>query len=734
MVSASCTHGIIRVMQSTRQHSQITQRYSIDEYLNLIASSIEDDALLRKACELVWQLPYDKTLPSSLDVALLLSELGSDETTLTVGLLSTTQLLESPAMAMLEPVFGEKISKMVKNVCQLHAFQAYDIDDTPDQAERLRRMLLSMVDDVRVVLIKLAFRVQRLRQLKHAPPEQQQAVARETLDIFAPIANRLGIGQLKWELEDLSFRYLEPETYRHIASYLDEKREEREDFIVQVVATLKQELEAANVKAEVYGRPKHIYSIWKKMTTKHRNFDELFDVRAVRIVVDNIADCYMTLGIVHGLWRHIEKEFDDYIANPKENGYQSLHTAVRGPLGKPFEIQIRTKPMDEFAEHGVAAHWRYKEGQQADASIQSSINSLRKLLDPEQTQDEELLDNFRTEMFHDRVYVLTPEGRVIDLPQGATPIDFAYAVHTEVGHRCRGAKVNGRIVQLTYELNNGDQVEILTTKEASPVRDWLSPHLAYTKTSRARNRIRSWFRHQDRDKHLSDGKALYEREVKRQAVRPDLDVLLKACKQVSSEDFFVAIGRGDVSVSQLSAALQQQKNEDQEIDIPVQPVVPRYVEKKSSSQINVRGVGNLLTTLANCCKPVPGDEITGFITRGKGVSIHRKDCTNIINLNEDDFDRLIEVDWGGEETEAYPVSLIINAIDRQGLLGDVTNTLSNEKVNVIAVNTLSDKKQQTARMAVTIEIHDLQQLTRVMDKIGQLPNVIEVLRGSNSVR
>ncbi|MCK4706959.1 MAG: bifunctional (p)ppGpp synthetase/guanosine-3',5'-bis(diphosphate) 3'-pyrophosphohydrolase [Gammaproteobacteria bacterium] len=721
-------------MQSTRQYSQVTQRYSIDEYLRLIAPSIEDLTLLRKACEKVWQLPADKSLPDSLDVALLLSELGSDETTLIVALLSTTLLIDSPEATDLESIFGEKIISMVKNVCQLHAFQAYDIDETPDQAERLRRMLLSMVGDIRVVLIKLAYRVQRLRQLKQAPPEQQQSIARETLDIFAPIANRLGIGQLKWELEDLSFRYLEPETYQRIASYLDEKREEREDFIVQVVATLKQELEAAGVKAEVYGRSKHIYSIWKKMTAKHRDFDELFDVRAVRIVVEDVADCYMTLGLVHGLWRHIEKEFDDYIANPKDNGYQSLHTAVRSVQGKPFEIQIRTKPMDEFAEHGVAAHWRYKEGKQADASIQESINSLRKLLDPEQTRDEDLLDNFRTEMFHDRVYVLTPEGRVIDLPQGATPIDFAYAVHTEVGHRCRGAKVNGRIVQLTYELKNGEQVEILTSKEASPVRDWLIPHLSYTKTTRARNRIRSWFRHQDRDKNLIEGKALYEREVKRQGVRPNMDAFLKACKHNSAEELFVDIGRGDFSISQLSAALYEQKKSEQGVDIPILPRPRRQSEKSSSSKINVRGVGNLLTTMANCCKPVPGDDIIGFITRGKGVSIHRKDCTNIINLNEDDFVRLIEVEWGRDDNDAYPVNLVVNAIDRQGLLGDVITTLANDKVNVIAVNTLSDKNEQTARMLVTIEIHDLQQLTRIMDKIGQLPNVTEVLRGSSSPR
>lgn len=721
-------------MQSTRQHSQITRRYSLDEYVQLIARSIDDATLLRKACEVVWDLPADKDMPSSLDVALLLSELGSDETTLIVSLLSTSQLMESPQAADLESIFGPKIMSMVKNVCQLHAFKSYDIDDTPGQAERLRRMLLSMVEDVRVVLIKLAYRVQRLRQLKQASPEQQQAVARETLDIFAPIANRLGIGQLKWELEDLSFRYLEPETYRRIASYLAEKREEREQFIAQVVATLKQELQAAGIKAEVYGRPKHIYSIWKKMTEKHRDFDELFDVRAVRIVVQSVADCYTTLGIVHGLWRHIEKEFDDYIANPKDNGYQSLHTAVREPQGKPVEIQIRTPAMDEFAEHGVAAHWRYKEGKQADASLQAGINSLRKLLDKDKVGDEDLLDSFRSEMFHDRVYVLTPEGRVIDLPQGATAVDFAYAVHTEVGHRCRGAKVNGRIVQLTYALKNGEQVKILTSNEAAPVRDWLIPHLGYIKTSRARNRVRSWFKHQDRDKNLSDGKALYEREVKRQGVRPDMDALLKACKQSSAEELFVAIGRGDLSLIQLSTALHQQRGDEQEAVIPILPKAARKLEKSSSGRISVRGVGNLLTIIANCCKPVPGDEIIGFITRGKGVSIHRRDCANIINFNEEDRARLIEVEWGGEIAESYPVTLIINTVDRQGLLNDVITTLASEKVNVLAMNTLSDKKEQTARMAISIEIHNLQQLTRVMDKIGQLPNVINVMRGSNTAR
>ena len=723
-------------MQNTKQNNLVANRYSLEEYLTQInGEPVSEDSLLRKACEHVWKLPPDEILPSSLDVALSLSELGSDKTTLIVALLSTTVLIKSANKTELESVFGKKIMSMVKNVCQLHDFQAHDLNDTPDQIERLRRMLLSMVEDVRVVLIKLAFRVQRLRQLGQLPVELRYSVAQESLDIFAPIANRLGIGQLKWELEDLSFRYLEPETYQRIVSYLDEKRGERETYIEEVVVKLKEAISDNSVDAEIYGRPKHIYSIWKKMTAKQRDFHELFDVRAVRIVVDSVADCYVVLGLVHGLWRHIEKEFDDYIANPKDNGYQSLHTAVCGPEGKPVEIQIRTHNMDEFAEHGVAAHWRYKEGKKADASLQTTIDSLRRLLDPKQTRDDELLDNFHTEMFHDRVYVLTPEGRVIDLPQGATPIDFAYAVHTEVGHRCRGAKVHGRIVQLTYQLKNGEQVEILTTKQSAPVRDWLIPHLGFITTSRARNRIRSWFRKQDRDKNLTDGKSIYEHEIKRQGIRPDVDKLVRNYKQKSVDDFYVSIGRGDISVTQLSAALHEQQLTGRDADIPIKPGV-RSVrsakKKKSINRINVLGVGNLLTTIANCCRPVPGDEIIGFITRGKGVSIHRMDCSNIINIQEDDRGRLIEVEWGDADIETYPVSLVIQAMDRHGLLSDITSTLADDKVNVIAVNTLSDKKKQTARMAVTVEIRDLEQLTRIMDKVAQLPNVTEVMRGANA--
>ncbi len=720
-------------MQKTHSFNQITSDFTIDQYLHkLVGVDIEENSLLRHACERVWNLPTEGALPNSLDVALLLSELGCDETTLIVALLSRTNLIETTDLDDLQKIYGADIIELVKSVIQLHQFHGEQDEASPEQTERLRRMLLSMVDDVRAVLIKLAFRVQRLRQLKLASVIEQQEIARESLEIFAPIANRLGIGQLKWELEDLAFRYLEPDTYKKIAKHLREKREEREQFIADVVDKTKQIADKGNISADIYGRPKHIYSIWKKMTEKRRSFNELFDVRAVRVVVDNIAECYVMLGLVHAQWRHINKEFDDYIANPKENGYQSLHTAVYGPHGKPVEIQIRTQQMHEFAEHGVAAHWRYKETGSTKSNMQSGVDSLRKLLDTTQENDEELMETFRSEMFHDRVYVLTPEGRVIDLPEGGTPLDFAYAVHTEIGHRCRGAKVNGRIVQLTYRLKNGERVEILTTKEASPRRDWMISHLGYIKTSRARNRIRGWFRKQDEEKNQLEGKVLCEREFRRHGIKPDLKKVVEHFKLDSATDFYIHLGRGDINVAQMSSMLHEcDDGEEKNNDIPLRAVNQYKQVKKSNSSVSVLGVGNLLTNIANCCMPVPHDDIVGFITKDKGVSVHRIDCKNILHLKEKDQARLIEVEWGDTETQSYPVNILIHANDRHGLLSDITGMLSDDKINVIAVNTMSNKKEQSARMAVTIEIQDLQQLTRIMDKIAQLRNVLDVSRGAN---
>jgi len=723
-------------MQRTQKFNQIRQDYSLEQYLcQLNGEEVSPDSLLRAAVTLAWKFPTrDGSIPSSLDVALLLSDLGVDETTLIVALLSSSEFQNKIDPWEIEQQFGREIIQLINSVQTLHRFHGEADEQSPEQAERLRRMLLSMVDDVRAVLIKLAYRVQRLRQLKLASAEEQHEVARETLDIFAPIANQLGVGQLKWELEDLAFRYLQPDTYKTVAKQLDEKRTEREQFIDDIVASLKDITQGENVSAEVYGRPKHIYSIWKKMSSKQQSFNELFDVRAVRVVVETVAECYVVLGIVHAKWRHIDKEFDDYIANPKKNGYQSLHTAVYGPHGKPVEVQIRTKQMHEFAEYGVAAHWRYKEAGSASQSFQSSIDSLRKLLDTSQTSDDELLENFKSEMFQDRVFVLTPEGRVIDLPEGATPLDFAYAVHTEIGHRCRGAKVNGRIVQLTYALQSGQRVEILTTKEALPRRDWMIAHLGFIKTSRARNRIRSWFRKQDREKNLQDGRFIFDRELKRHNVKPAIEKIVEHFKQDSTDDLYVSVGRGDISVAQLSSILHEFVVEDEKLDFPIHSVERKKRPVKSKNNIDVLGVGNLLTNIANCCMPVPHDEIIGYITKDKGVSVHRKDCKNIIHLKEKDQLRLIEVEWGDAQAQSYPVNILIQSMDRHGLLSDITSTLSNDKVNVIAVNTRSNKKDQTAFMAVTIEINDLQQLNRVMDKLSMLRNVLEVSRGANGER
>jgi GTP pyrophosphokinase len=725
-------------MEKTRYFNQITKDFTMDQYLHqLVGFDVPEDSLLRRACEMVWGLPIEGAMPNSLDVALLLSELGTDETTLTVAMLSSTRLMTSTYSAEIEKIFGSEIVGLVKSVVKLHHFHGEEDESSPEQVERLRRMLLSMVDDVRAVLIKLAFRVQRLRQLKLADISEQQNIARESLEIFAPIANRLGIGQLKWELEDLAFRYLEPDIYKSIAKNLQEKREEREQFIEDVIVTIKDIANKENISAEVSGRPKHIYSIWKKMSSKRRSFEELYDVRAVRVVVESIAECYVILGLVHAQWRHIDKEFDDYIANPKENGYQSLHTAVYGLHAKPVEVQIRTRQMHEFAEFGVAAHWRYKENDGSNINVQSGIDSLRKLLDSTTSNDEDLMESFRSEMFHDRVYALTPEGRVIDLPEGGTPLDFAYAVHTEIGHRCRGAKVNGRIVQLTYQLKNSERVEILTTKEPAPRRDWLISHLGFIKTSRARNRIRSWFRKQDKEKNYQDGKALCDREFKRHGIKPDIEIIVKHFKLQTAKEFYVRLGRGDISIAQMSAVFhefstQESKDKhDSQRKIPLHASSRRRAENKSTGSVNVLGVGNLLTSIAKCCMPVPHDDITGFITKDRGVSVHRADCKNMLHLKERDQSRIIEVEWGDTDVQSYPVNILIEANDRHGLLSDITRTLSDDKINVIAVNTMSNKKEQTARMAVTIEIRDLLQLTRVMDKISQLRNVLAVNRGAN---
>ncbi len=598
------------------------------------------------------------------------------------------------------------------------------------QSENLRKLLLAMAEDIRVVLIKLSDRLHNMRTLKHLSPERQQRIARETQEIYAPLANRLGIWTVKWELEDLSLRHLEPVTYRKIAGLLDGRRVDREKHIEEVKLQLTAMCEKEGIEAQISGRPKHIYSIWKKMQRKNIDFDQIFDIQAVRVLVNKASECYAVLGMVHGLWQHIPKEFDDYIAHPKPNNYRSLHTAVVGPGGRPIEVQIRTFEMHEHAELGVAAHWRYKEGGQPDSGLEKKINWLRQLLewkDEEATADD-FVDRFKSESVDERIYVFTPAGQVVDLPAGATGLDFAYHIHTDVGHRCRGVKIDGRMVPLTTALLSGQQIEVVTAKQPSPSRDWLNQNLGYLTTTRARSKVRHWFREMDRDINVDAGRASFEAELKRLGIRNvSLESVLPQLNYTDSDTLMAALGHGDLHVSTVINALSDSSahKSDNAFDLPVKK---RPKAEKSVDGFTVEGVGNLMSQAAKCCRPVPNDPIVGYITKGRGVSIHRADCSNVLRIKGVDQDRLIEVGWGASPDQLFPVDIEVLSYDRQGLLRDISTELTNQKINVLAVTTQSVKKNMTAKMSLKLEVSDINQLSRVLTKIGQLPNVVEVKR------
>jgi GTP pyrophosphokinase len=581
-----------------------------------------------------------------------------------------------------------------------------------------------------VVLIKLADRLHNMRTLAALPAEKQQRIARETADIYAPLANRLGIWQIKWELEDLAFRYLEPAGYKQIASFLAERRVDREAYVERFVATLADELKKAGIAAEVSGRAKHIYSIWRKMQRKHKDFREIFDVRAVRVLVNDLRDCYAALGIVHSLWQYIPGEFDDYIATPKENNYRSIHTAVIGPEGKTVEVQIRTHDMHQSSELGVAAHWRYKEGARPDKGFDDKIAWLRSLLEwkDEVAEASEFVDQFKSEVFSERVYVFTPKGNIVDLQAGATPLDFAYHIHTDVGHRCRGAKVNGQIVPLTTALRTGDRVEVLTVKEGGPSRDWMSPHLGYLQTSKARAKVQAWFRLQNHDANIAAGREALVREFQRLGIGDvNYEKLAARFRYDKTDDFLAALGRGDVKPTQLLAAVQELVEpafRDQQPLVTARPAV----STRAPSGITIQGVGNLLTRMARCCNPLPGDPVVGFITRGQGITVHRQDCPNALRHHNENEERMIEVNWGAAAGQLYPVEVEIVAHERSGLLRDITGLLANEKINVLAVNTQTDQGEHVARMRFTLEIPDVAALSRVLALLDQIPNVMEVRR------
>ncbi len=607
-----------------------------------------------------------------------------------------------------------------EQVWALHAQRAPE-----GAAEGLRRLLLAIVRDLRVVFVLLARQLARMRAAVALPAEQAAALARLTRDIHAPLANRLGIWQLKWELEDLAFRFLQPDMYRRIAKLLDERRSDRESFIRESLDELQRALDAAGIRAELAGRPKHIYSIWKKMQRKSLDFSDLYDIRAVRVLVDSITDCYAALGVVHARWPHLPNEFDDYIARPKPNGYQSLHTAVLGPAGKVLEVQIRTHAMHRANELGVAAHWRYKEGGGSDAEFEAKIAWMRKLLEPRNGDDSTLAAELQTELLEDRVYLLTPKGEVFDLARGATVLDFAYLIHTEVGHRCRGAKVNGRIVPLTFQPQSGDRVEILTTKVAEPSRDWLSPHHGYLNTARAKDKVRTWFRRIAHDANLAVGRSLLERELRRLAL-PQAEIgKLPALFHLQTQDeLLIALALGEVTPGQIARVLQE----------AAQPPAPTPVQAAARpttlehGALTIEGVGNLLTTLARCCQPLPGDAVRGYITKGRGVSVHRADCGALARLLRRDPDRVIEVSWGRVASQAYEVDIELRGYDRRELQKDVTNQISNAGTHIIASSSRLIPETGEVEMRYTLRLRDFEQLSTLLGKLLALPNVTDARR------
>ena len=750
-------------MVKVREDYPVTEDGQIDlscwlERINSRAE-LQDPEVLRQAClfakeadeiyerEHLWSTRTSSYL-TGLAMADILADLKLDQDSLIAAVLYRAVREEKTTLDIITKVFGHDIAHLIDGVLRMatinqiinpnHHNQKFS--QSQNQLDNIRKMLVAMIDDVRIALIKLAERTFAIRELKDASPERQKRVAREIFDVYAPLAHRLGIGHIKWELEDLSFRYLEPDAYKHVANLLDEKRLQRDSYIQQVTQTLREKLSLADIQAEVSGRSKHIYSIWRKMQRKHLGFHELYDIRAVRILVTQVRDCYAALGIVHSLWKHIPKEFDDYIATPKENGYRSLHTAVIGPEGKALEVQIRTDNMHEEAELGVCAHWVYKEGIKGnkDAGYESKIAWLRQVLewqeDMGETQMDELAEQLNQAIRYERVYVFTKDGHVIDLQAGATPLDFAYSIHTQIGHACRGAKVNGRIVPLTYQLQTSDQVEILTQKGATPSRDWLQANLGYLGTTRAQSKVKQWFKLQDREIHIHAGREVLEKELSRLSLHlknTNLQEYAARFNVKTAEDILAGIGAGDIRPAHV-VNLIADKLPSTNLEVNVQDVVRRSRQRHNTSEVIVEGMDNIMVHLAGCCHPVAGEAIMGYITHNRGVSVHARHCVELLRLEADEPERVIDVQWQHVVSSVQSVNVLIKAWDRTGLLRDVSAVLANEHVNVTGVNTHSNKQDGTALMQITVEVSGVEQLGRILAKIEQQPNVVTARRvGAN---
>ncbi|HHY60157.1 MAG TPA: bifunctional (p)ppGpp synthetase/guanosine-3',5'-bis(diphosphate) 3'-pyrophosphohydrolase [Clostridia bacterium] len=666
-----------------------------------------------------------------LGVAKILAELQLDVTTITAGLLHDVVEDTEVTLDDIKGEFGEEVALLVDGVTKLSRIEFKSKEE--QQVENLRKMFLAMAKDIRVILIKLADRLHNMRTLKYQPPEKQREIAEETVEIFAPLAHRLGIFRLKWELEDLSLRYLEKEKYYELVQAINMKRQEREAYINEVIAILEKQLEEMGIEADIQGRPKHFYSIYNKMVKQGKTLSEIYDLIAVRVIVSTVKDCYGVLGVVHSLWKPIPGRFKDYIAMPKPNMYQSLHTTVIGPRGEPFEIQIRTWEMHRTSEYGIAAHWRYKEGAAVtDKEFEDKLSWLRQLLEwqRELRDAREFMDSLKIDLFSDRVYVFTPKGDVVELSAGSVPIDFAYKVHTDIGHRCIGAKVNGRIVPLDYELKTGDIVEILTSKTGAPSRDWLN----IVKTSQAKNKIRQWFRKEEREENVSKGRELLEKEARKQGLTEEdyrLTYLAEVAKKLNFqgvEELYLAINDGVITVPQVLMKLREisktTKGDEEEASLAV---TPTKVSRKPSKGIRVKGIDNVMVRLSRCCNPLPGDDIIGYVTRGRGVSIHRTDCPNISHYRAEDAGRLIEVTWDEEVDGTFQVQLEAIAVDRPRLAMDIMLAVADTKTVVNAINARSTK-DNLATIDLKLEIRGLDHLEYITNKIKRVHDVLEVKR------
>ncbi|CAN5139611.1 bifunctional (p)ppGpp synthetase/guanosine-3',5'-bis(diphosphate) 3'-pyrophosphohydrolase [soil metagenome] len=659
-----------------------------------------------------------------LAVAHTLATLGLDPTAIQAALLHDIPEDTDYSMTDIEERFGGEVSRLVDGVTKLSKFGARSHEE--QQAESIRKMLLAMAEDIRVVLIKLADRLHNMRTISALPTAKQQRIARQTAEIYAPLAERLGIWQIKWELEDLAFKVLEPVQYRRLADQLESHRRAREAYVRRAMNALREALEAADIKADLSGRPKHISSIWKKMERKSAEFGEIYDVHAVRVLVEDLRDCYAALGVVHSMWRPIPGQFDDYIAMPKNNMYQSLHTAVIALDGKPLEVQIRTHAMHRISEVGIAAHWRYKEGSKSDRDYDAKLAWVRQLMDWQRdvVDATEFVEGLKLDVFQDQVFVFTPRGDVKDLPAGATPLDFAYRIHTDVGHSCIGAKVNNRLVPLDYKLKNGDIVEIVTTKVAhGPSRDWLN----IVQTGHAKEKIRQWFKRQQRDENIVHGRDSLDRELRRLA-RTSLDKvgadrmseMADLYRYNSVDDFYAAVGYGAVSPQQVVMKLGVVDDANETVLPQVAPALPAR-----TGGVRVNGVGDLMIRFAKCCHPIPGDPIIGYITRGRGVTVHLPTCPTIVN--ERDVGRLIEVEWEGQMQQTYPIAIRVEAYDRTGLLSEITNVVAENKVNILAAN-VSVNPDHTATVQATLQVSSVAQLAKVLSRIEQLKDVHTVAR------